>query len=62
MAYRIPRDSLVEANQSGLIAETLIDITPKLPILPSKVQTKRTPACITLRLSLGLPRGSTHIH
>lgn len=38
MAYKIPRDSLIEANQSGLIAETLIDITPHLPITPSKVR------------------------
>ena len=28
----IPRNSLIEANQSGLIAEPLIDITPQLPI------------------------------
>ncbi|KAL3152198.1 hypothetical protein ABBQ32_001285 [Trebouxia sp. C0010 RCD-2024] len=28
----IPRNSLIEANQSGLIAESLIDITPQLPI------------------------------
>ena len=28
----IPRNSLVEANQSGLIAETIIDITPEIPI------------------------------
>jgi hypothetical protein len=28
----IPRNSLVEANQSGLIAETIIDITPEVPI------------------------------
>lgn len=28
----IPRNSLVEANQSGLIAEPLVDITPQLPI------------------------------
>uniref|UniRef100_A0A061RFD7 Atp-binding cassette superfamily n=1 Tax=Tetraselmis sp. GSL018 TaxID=582737 RepID=A0A061RFD7_9CHLO len=28
----IPRNSVVEANQSGLIAEPLIDITPQLPI------------------------------
>ena len=28
----IPRNSLIEANQSGLIAEALIDITPQLPI------------------------------
>ena len=28
----IPRNSLIEANQSGLIAEPLVDITPQLPI------------------------------
>ena len=28
----IPRNSLVEANQSGLIADTIIDITPEIPI------------------------------
>lgn len=28
----IPRNSIVEANQSGLIAEPLVDITPILPI------------------------------
>ena len=28
----IPRNSLVEANQSGLIAEPLVDITPQLPV------------------------------
>jgi hypothetical protein len=28
----IPRNSLIEANQSGLIAETIIDITPATPI------------------------------
>lgn len=44
VAYRIPRDSLIEANQSGLIAETLIDITPNLPILPSKVSLLGPPA------------------
>ena len=31
-AITIPRNSLVEANQSGLIAETIIDITPEIPI------------------------------
>ncbi|KAJ9189018.1 hypothetical protein P3X46_000361 [Hevea brasiliensis] len=32
----IPRNSLIEVNQSGLLMETLIDITPKDPIpLPS---------------------------
>lgn len=34
---QIPRNSLVEANQSGLIAETLIDITPQKPIPTTKV-------------------------
>ena len=33
----IPRNSLIEANQSGLIAESLIDITPQLPIPDYKV-------------------------
>ena len=28
----IPRNSLIEANQSGLIAEPLVDITPQLPV------------------------------
>lgn len=28
----IPRNSLIEANQSGLIAEPLVDITPQIPI------------------------------
>eukprot|EP00854_Cymbomonas_tetramitiformis_P031710 gene31710-39970_t len=28
----IPRNASVEANQSGLIMETIIDITPKIPI------------------------------
>jgi len=28
----IPRNSLIEANQSGLIAEPLIDITPQVPV------------------------------
>ncbi|KAL3681410.1 hypothetical protein R1sor_024366 [Riccia sorocarpa] len=28
----VPRNALVEVNQSGLISETLIDITPRLPI------------------------------
>ncbi len=32
----IPRNSLVEANQSGLIAETIIDITPEIPIPNAK--------------------------
>ena len=33
----IPRNSLIEANQSGLIAESLIDITPQLPTPDYKV-------------------------
>ena len=33
----IPRNSLIEANQSGLIAESLIDITPQQPIPQYKV-------------------------
>ncbi|KAG6551149.1 hypothetical protein Mapa_007384 [Marchantia paleacea] len=28
----IPRNALVEVNQSGLISETLIDVTPRVPI------------------------------
>lgn len=28
----IPRNSIIEANQSGLIAEPLVDITPQVPI------------------------------
>jgi ABC-type transporter Mla subunit MlaD len=28
----VPRNSVVEANQSGLIAEPLVDITPQLPV------------------------------
>ena len=36
----IPRNSLIEANQSGLIAESLIDITPQLPIPDYKVCTR----------------------
>lgn len=28
----IPRNSIIEANQSGLIATPIIDITPQLPI------------------------------
>ncbi len=32
MATVIPRNSVIEANQSGLIAEPLVDITPQLPL------------------------------
>ena len=35
----IPRNSLIEANQSGLIAESLIDITPQQPVPQYKVGT-----------------------
>lgn len=28
----VPRNALVEVNQSGLISETLIDVTPRLPL------------------------------
>ncbi len=28
----IPRNSIVEANQSGLIAEPLLDVTPQVPL------------------------------
>lgn len=38
----IPRNSLIEANQSGLIAEPLIDITPQLPIPTYTVRSPRT--------------------
>jgi ABC-type transporter Mla subunit MlaD len=33
----IPRNSVVEVNQSGLLMETLIDITPKDPLLAPSV-------------------------
>ena len=44
----IPRNSLIEANQSGLIAEPLIDITPQLPIPDYKACPRTTdgsPCC-----------------
>ncbi|KAH7314421.1 hypothetical protein KP509_21G002600 [Ceratopteris richardii] len=31
-AFYIPRNALVEVNQSGLVGETLIDITPRDPV------------------------------
>jgi hypothetical protein len=37
-ATAIPRNSLIEANQSGLIAEPLVDITPQLPIPQYRVR------------------------
>ena len=42
----IPRNALIEANQSGLIAEPLIDITPQTPIPDWKA---RQPAMLKLR-------------
>lgn len=36
----IPRDVTVEANQSGLISESVIDITPKSPLLAREVTAK----------------------
>lgn len=55
-ATAIPRNSLIEANQSGLIAEPLVDITPQLPIPQYRVRlfcsTPWTAArCISLTLS-----------
>lgn len=43
-AIRLPRTALVEANQSGLIAETLIDITPR-EALPRGCAGPLDPAC-----------------
>lgn len=40
----IPRNSLVEVNQSGLLMETMIDITPKDPI-PSPSVGPLNPEC-----------------
>ena len=37
----IPRNSLIEANQSGLIAEPLIDITPQAPVPDYKGERER---------------------
>jgi ABC-type transporter Mla subunit MlaD len=44
VATVIPRNSVVEANQSGLIAEPLVDITPQLPI-PTYSASPLEPAC-----------------
>lgn len=41
----IPRNSLVEVNQSGLLMETMIDITPKDP-LPSPSTSPLDPDCV----------------
>ncbi|GLI69403.1 hypothetical protein VaNZ11_014007 [Volvox africanus] len=40
----IPRTSVVEANQSGLIAEPLVDITPQLPV-PEYTALPHEPRC-----------------
>jgi len=40
----VPRNALVEVNQSGLISETLIDVTPRLP-LPKPTVGPLDPAC-----------------
>jgi len=40
----IPRNATIEANQSGLVAETMIDVTPKLPI-PAFVESPLSPGC-----------------
>ncbi|GBF93100.1 hypothetical protein Rsub_05711 [Raphidocelis subcapitata] len=40
----IPRNSVIEANQSGLIAEPLVDITPQLP-LPTFTRGPLEPGC-----------------
>lgn len=40
----IPRNSLIEVNQSGLLMETLIDITPQDP-LPTPSAGPRDPEC-----------------
>ncbi len=33
----IPRNSVIEANQSGLIAEPLVDITPQVKGIPCHI-------------------------
>lgn len=40
----VPRNALVEVNQSGLISETLIDVTPRRPI-PKPTVGPLDPAC-----------------
>eukprot|EP00878_Enallax_costatus_P002541 GHUV01002723.1.p1 GENE.GHUV01002723.1~~GHUV01002723.1.p1 ORF type:complete len:393 (+),score=111.51 GHUV01002723.1:299-1477(+) len=41
----IPRNSVIEANQSGLIAEPLVDITPQLPLPTYKALPSDVTAC-----------------
>ncbi|CAG9462530.1 unnamed protein product [Pedinophyceae sp. YPF-701] len=40
----IPRNALIQANQSGLIAEPLVDVTPQLPV-PPYTALPTDPAC-----------------
>ena len=44
-ALRIPKNALVEANQSGLIAETLIDVTPRAPLPPASAAGPKDARC-----------------
>lgn len=44
IASVIPRNSIIEANQSGLIAEPLLDVTPQLP-LPTYTAGPTEPGC-----------------
>jgi hypothetical protein len=58
----IPRNSMIEANQSGLIAEPLIDITPQLPI-PEYTGVRSVgaqAAAAHLSLFLGVALGACH--
>eukprot|EP00775_Hariotina_reticulata_P007426 gene7426-7635_t len=45
MATVIPRNSVIEANQSGLIAEPLVDITPQLPLPTYSASPLDVPGC-----------------
>eukprot|EP00879_Flechtneria_rotunda_P011844 GHRR01012371.1.p1 GENE.GHRR01012371.1~~GHRR01012371.1.p1 ORF type:complete len:310 (+),score=113.77 GHRR01012371.1:981-1910(+) len=45
VATVIPRNSVIEANQSGLIAEPLVDITPQLPLPTYKANPSDVAAC-----------------
>lgn len=42
----IPRNSIIEANQSGLIATPLIDITPQLPVPNYQVESLEPAGCV----------------
>ena len=54
----IPRNSLIEANQSGLIAEPLIDITPQLPIPDYKARRLRSCPVTNMSSTLSGTAGS----